>query len=55
VPNVVFTCGVVPLNGSGGVLDAADEVLVYYGASDTAVCVATARIGDLLPLQHRGN
>ena len=55
VPNVVFTCGVVPLNGSGGVLDAADEVLVYYGAADTAVCVATARIGDLLPLQHRGN
>ncbi|MDD4237356.1 MAG: glycosidase [Desulfotomaculaceae bacterium] len=48
VPNVVFTCGAVPASDKE-VLDATDEVLVYYGAADTHVCLATGRIGDLIP------
>jgi predicted GH43/DUF377 family glycosyl hydrolase len=31
------------------VLDAEDEILVYYGAADTCICLATARITDLIP------
>jgi len=31
------------------VLDAEDEILVYYGAADTHICLATARVGDLIP------
>jgi len=53
VHNVVYTCGAVPLDGVGGTLGAEDDVLVYYGAADTAVCVATARISDLIPIQYR--
>lgn len=48
VPRVVFTCGAVPV-ADKAVLDAEDEILVYYGAADTYVCLATARIGDLIP------
>jgi predicted GH43/DUF377 family glycosyl hydrolase len=41
VPNVVFPCGLLH--------DAAsDEVRLYYGAADSSICVATARLGDLL-------
>ncbi len=41
VPNVVFPCGLVH--------DAAtDELRLYYGAADTSICLATARLGDLL-------
>ncbi len=41
VPNTVFPCGLVH--------DAAsDEVRLYYGAADTSICVATARLDDLL-------
>jgi predicted GH43/DUF377 family glycosyl hydrolase len=41
VPNVVFPCGVV--------VDAAtDELRMYYGASDTCVAVATAKVSELL-------
>jgi predicted GH43/DUF377 family glycosyl hydrolase len=47
-PNVVFTCGAVPAQDKE-VLDAADEILVYYGAADTYICLATGRIGDLIP------
>jgi beta-1,4-mannooligosaccharide/beta-1,4-mannosyl-N-acetylglucosamine phosphorylase len=39
VPNVVFTCGAV-VKG--------DEVWVYYGAADTCVCLATAKLADLV-------
>ena len=39
VPNVVFTCGAV-LRG--------DTVFCYYGGADTVMCVATARLGDLM-------
>jgi len=48
VPNVVFTCGAVPANEKE-VLDADDEILVYYGAADTHICLATGRVGDLIP------
>jgi predicted GH43/DUF377 family glycosyl hydrolase len=48
VTRVVFTCGAVPVEDKP-VLDAGDEVLVYYGAADTYVCLATARVGDLIP------
>jgi len=48
VPNVVFTCGAVPAEDKE-VLDAGDEILVYYGAADTHICLATGRVGDLIP------
>ena len=41
VPNVVFPCGIVHDSGS-------DEVRLYYGAADSSICVATARLQDLL-------
>ena len=41
VPNVVFPCGLLH--------DAAsDEIRLYYGAADTSICLATARLADLL-------
>ncbi len=48
VPNVVFTCGAVPRNNNK-VLDAKDELLVYYGAADSVIGVAKVRIVDLIP------
>jgi predicted GH43/DUF377 family glycosyl hydrolase len=53
VPNVVFTCGAVPREGNKGILDAEDEVLVYYGAADSSVAVATAKVADLIPEEFR--
>ncbi|MCL0048820.1 glycosidase, partial [Dehalococcoidia bacterium] len=53
IPNVVFTCGAVPREDNKGMLDAEDELLIYYGASDTVICIATARIGDLIPEEFR--
>ncbi len=48
VPRVVFTCGAVLARETEiGEMD--DEVYVYYGAADTAIGMAKARIGDLLP------
>jgi beta-1,2-mannobiose phosphorylase / 1,2-beta-oligomannan phosphorylase len=41
VPNVVFPCGLVHDADSG-------DVRLYYGAADTSVCVATARLDELL-------
>lgn len=41
VPNVVFTCGAVYEEDKG-------EVKIYYGASDTVICIGTAKIEDLL-------
>jgi predicted GH43/DUF377 family glycosyl hydrolase len=40
VPNVVFSCGNVLFD---------DKVLVYYGAADSVLCVATYELGELLP------
>jgi predicted GH43/DUF377 family glycosyl hydrolase len=48
VPRVVFTCGAVPVKDKT-VLDADDEILVYYGAADTYICLASAKVGDLIP------
>jgi len=53
VHNVVFTCGAVSQDDNRKILDAEDEVLVYYGAEDAVVCLATAKISDLVPAQYR--
>ncbi|HEV2591632.1 MAG TPA: hypothetical protein VGU02_07040 [Gaiellaceae bacterium] len=41
VPNVVFPCGLLhdPVS---------DELRLYYGAADSSICLATARLADLL-------
>jgi predicted GH43/DUF377 family glycosyl hydrolase len=41
VPGVVFPCGMVQPPGT-------DELRLYYGAADTKVAVATARLSDVL-------
>ena len=41
IPNTVFPCGLVHDPQSG-------EVRLYYGAADTTICVATARLDSLL-------
>ena len=53
VPNVVFTCGAVPREDHKKILDAEDELLIYYGASDTVISIATAKVGDLIPEEFR--
>ncbi len=40
VPNVVFSCGNIVID---------DKVLVYYGAADSVLCVATYDLAELLP------
>jgi predicted GH43/DUF377 family glycosyl hydrolase len=40
VGNVVFSCGWIP--------DGKSRVRIYYGASDTSTCFATADLDDLL-------
>ncbi len=52
VPNVVFTCGAVPTEDKD-ILEADDEILVYYGAADTYLCVAYAAVKDLIPDEIR--
>jgi len=50
VPNVVFTCGVVPKHkDSNETLDENDEIMVYYGAADEVIGVAEGKIGELIP------
>jgi beta-1,2-mannobiose phosphorylase / 1,2-beta-oligomannan phosphorylase len=44
VPNVVFSCGNVVLDG---------RFFIYYGAADSVVCVATVELDNLLSLIHR--
>ncbi len=44
VPNVVFSCGNIVLDG---------KLFIYYGAADTVVCVATIGLDNLLSLIHR--
>ena len=34
-------------------LDENDEILVYYGAADTSIGVAKAKVGDLIPEKYR--
>ncbi|MBI4283988.1 MAG: glycosidase [Chloroflexi bacterium] len=52
VPNVVFTCGALPKEDKQDMLDTEDELLVYYGAADSVIGVATARVGDLIPSEY---
>lgn len=52
VPNVVFTCGAIAAKDKK-TLEDEDEILVYYGAADTSISVATATVGDLIPKQVR--
>ena len=40
VPNVVFS--------SGAIMEADESFKLYYGAADTSICVATARLEDLM-------
>lgn len=49
VPNVVFPTGLVvdDVDGEGYAPEDA-RALVYYGAADTSVCLATGTVGDLL-------
>jgi len=53
VNNVVFTCGAIAREGTKEVLDDEDEIIVYYGAADSVICAATARIAELIPEQYR--
>ena len=49
VPNVVFPSGLtVDREDADGCAPPEARVCVYYGAADTAVCVATATVGALL-------
>ena len=41
VPNVVFPCGLLHD-------EASDEIRLYYGAADSSICLATARLSDLI-------
>jgi len=52
VPNVVFTCGAAA-NTDKEILDDDDEILVYYGAADTSIGLASARLKDLIPDSYR--
>lgn len=53
MPNVVFTCGAVPAEDKQ-ILDVDDKILVYYGAADTYICLATGTVGDMIPAEVRG-
>jgi predicted GH43/DUF377 family glycosyl hydrolase len=41
VGNAVFPCGLLHDSASG-------ELRMYYGAADTSICLATARLDELL-------
>lgn len=41
IPNVVFPCGLV-------YEEATDELRIYYGAADTSICLASARLRDVI-------
>lgn len=49
VPHVVFTCGAVPA-ADKKIIALDDEILVYYGAADTAIGVAKGKLRDLVPV-----
>ena len=55
VRNVVFTCAAVPQEDNEEVLDVEDKILVYYGAADTTICIATGKIADLIPTGNLSN
>ncbi len=47
VGNVVFTCGTI--------LEDDGELKVYYGAADQVICLATARVEEILELCRHGS
>lgn len=49
VPRVVFTCGAVP-EKELDVVGPDDDILVYYGAADTAIGVAKGTLRDMVPI-----
>jgi predicted GH43/DUF377 family glycosyl hydrolase len=49
VPRVVFTCGAVAAEDKE-IVGPDDEILVYYGAADTAIGVARGKLRDLVPI-----
>lgn len=48
VPNVVFTCGAVP-EVEKEILEDDDNILVYYGAADTNICLASGTVAEMIP------
>lgn len=51
VNNVVFTCGAVPKNkDSTECLNRDDEILVYYAAADNVICIAEAKLSEIIPV-----
>lgn len=52
VPNVVFTCGAVAAVDKE-ILEDDDEILVYYGAADTSIGMASATLAELVPEKFR--
>ncbi|MGI6485991.1 MAG: glycosidase [Tepidanaerobacteraceae bacterium] len=52
IPNVVFTCGAVSEQDKE-ILDDDDKILVYYGAADTSICLATGKVVELIPEEVR--
>ena len=47
VPNVTFGCNAL--------LESDGTVRIYYGAADTCIGLATAKLDDLIAACHRGN
>jgi predicted GH43/DUF377 family glycosyl hydrolase len=47
-PRTVFTCGAVPAEDKA-ILDVDDEILVYYTAAETAICLAIGKVRELVP------
>jgi predicted GH43/DUF377 family glycosyl hydrolase len=54
VPHVVFTCGAVPAVDKE-IVGPDDDILVYYGAADTAIGVARGRLRDIVPVLDESN
>jgi beta-1,4-mannooligosaccharide/beta-1,4-mannosyl-N-acetylglucosamine phosphorylase len=49
VPNVVFPTGLIPAHQPDvGFIDDDAELLMYYGAADSSVCLATTSVRELL-------
>ena len=48
VPNVVFPTGMIVESYDDGFADINSQVLIYYGAADTVVCLAKSTIKELI-------